>query len=374
MPAGASRFWQGHPCRQGSSGPAKNKGRLNPQDPPRKSWHGNCEPNIRQVRTPGWLVDDSEDAAILLRGTPMRKWGKCRGFVWAQVTPCTIFSCYISPNITTMLREAPGRSCKLRADARRTGDGSRGFQRQNFHVGFYRGRRQGAHAGGLGCSDEPGRHEPRRAHVREGRKQGWHVMEAGTTTSDHLPIEFTIRASHSLPEVGRPARGWRWTDSKKDELTALLRRELEHLSSPSVADLQQRTEELCDRVLPKRGSLRSTTRAVFWWTGEKIRAAKARAWDRLRETVENDPWGKGYKIATGKLGRRTSLSLEERREAVARLFPTRPLVKWMTPEVGDLEPFTVDELWTAATKLRSGKAPGPDGIPPEVIRLMVEVA
>jgi hypothetical protein len=171
MPAGASRFWQGHPCRQGSSGPAKNKGRLNPQDPPRKSWHGNCEPNIRQVRTPGWLVDDSEDAAILLRGTPMRKWGKCRGFVWAQVTPCTIFSCYISPNITTMLREAPGRSCKLRADARRTGDGSRGFQRQNFHVGFYRGRRQGAHAGGLGCSDEPGRHEPRRAHVREGRKQ-----------------------------------------------------------------------------------------------------------------------------------------------------------------------------------------------------------
>jgi hypothetical protein len=49
-------------------------------------------------------------------------------------------------------------------------------------------------------------------------------------------------------------------------------------------------------------------------------------------------------------------------------------VKWMTPEVGDLEPFTVDELRTAATKLRPGKAPGPDGIPPEVIRLMVEVA
>jgi hypothetical protein len=41
MPAGVSRSWQGHPCRQGSSGPAKNKGRLNPQDPPRKSRHGN---------------------------------------------------------------------------------------------------------------------------------------------------------------------------------------------------------------------------------------------------------------------------------------------------------------------------------------------
>jgi hypothetical protein len=33
--------WQGHPCRQGSSGLVKNKGRLNPQNPPRKSWHGN---------------------------------------------------------------------------------------------------------------------------------------------------------------------------------------------------------------------------------------------------------------------------------------------------------------------------------------------
>ncbi|KAJ3617767.1 hypothetical protein MTP99_006861 [Tenebrio molitor] len=41
MPAGASRSWQSHPCRQGLSGPAKNKGQLNPQDPPRKLWHGN---------------------------------------------------------------------------------------------------------------------------------------------------------------------------------------------------------------------------------------------------------------------------------------------------------------------------------------------
>jgi hypothetical protein len=48
---------------------------------------------------------------------------------------------------------------------------------------------------------------------------------------------------------------------------------------------------------------------------QKIQAAKTRARDRLRETVENDPWGKGYRIVTRKLGRRTPLSPDERREA-----------------------------------------------------------
>jgi hypothetical protein len=81
--------------------------------------------------------------------------------------------------------------------------------------------------------------------------------------------------AHRIHDQGFPQFTYRRSDvqrvdSKKDELAALLRRELEHLSSPSVADLQHRIEELCDRVLPKRGSLRSTTMAAFWWTGEGL--------------------------------------------------------------------------------------------------------
>ncbi|KAH0814569.1 hypothetical protein GEV33_008222 [Tenebrio molitor] len=106
---------------------------------------------------------------------------------------------------------------------------------------------------------------------------------------------------------------------------------------------------------------------------KEIRAAKAKAWEKLQESVENDPWGKGYRIATGKFQKKTPLSLEERREAVAKLFPIRPIAEWPRVEIGAVEPFTTDELRAAALKLRPGKAPGPDGIPPEVIRLLVEV-
>jgi endonuclease/exonuclease/phosphatase family metal-dependent hydrolase len=198
-------------------------------------------------------VDDSEDAAIMLRGTPMRKWGKGRGFVWAQVTSCTVFSCYISPNITTGEYE---RHLDDLASCVRTQGGpvmvagdfnakafmwgsavedAKGGMLANWAaamnlVAMNRGEPTFERGGSRSvldvtfCSPDIAR-----------RIQGWHVMEAGMTTSDHLPIEFTIRASHSLPEVGRPARGWRWTDSKKDELAALLRRELEHLSSARLS-------------------------------------------------------------------------------------------------------------------------------------------
>jgi hypothetical protein len=57
----------------------------------------------------------------------------------------------------------------------------------------------------------------------------------------------------------------------------------------------------------------------------------------------NEPWGNGYKIAVGKLKR-----------------------------IENVEHFTEEELQTAAQKLRSGKAPGPDGIPPEAVKAAVK--
>jgi hypothetical protein len=396
------------------------------------------EPNIRQVRTPGWLVDDSEDAAIMLRGTSMGKWGKGRGFVWAQVTSYTVFSCYISPNITTGEFE---RHLDDLASCVRTQGGpvivAGDFNAKAFMwgsavedakgrmladwaaatnlVAMNRGEPTFERGGSTSvldvtfCSPDVAR-----------RVHGWHVMEAGSTTSDHMPIEFEIAERHIATEAGCPAHGWRWAENKKDELAEQMVMELGELSSPSAFEIQHRVEEMCDRILPKRGYLRNTMRAVFWWTGEvafrrrdnlskrrrlararrsatqrqqedtignmesvsaqarkrlkkEIRAAKAKAWEKLQESVENDPWGKGYRIATGKFQKKTPLSLEERREAVAKLFPIRPIAEWPRVEIGAVESFTTDELRAAALKLRPGKAPGPDGIPPEVIRLLAEV-
>jgi hypothetical protein len=71
--------------------------------------------------------------------------------------------------------------------------------------------------------------------------------------------------------------------------------------------------------------------------------AKEESWAKLIEEVDNEPWGNGYKIAVGKLKR-----------------------------IENVEPFTEEELQTAAQKLRSGKAPGPDGIPPEAVKAAVK--
>ncbi|KAH0818270.1 hypothetical protein GEV33_004521 [Tenebrio molitor] len=178
------------------------------------------EPNIRQVRTPGWLVDDSEDAAIMLRGTSMRKWGKGRGFVWAQVTSYTVFSCYISPNITTGEFE---RHLDDLASCVRTQGGpvivAGDFNAKAFMwgsavedakgrmladwaaatnlVAMNRGEPTFERGGSTSvldvtfCSPDVAR-----------RVHGWHVMEAGSTTSDHMPIEFEIAERHIATEAG----------------------------------------------------------------------------------------------------------------------------------------------------------------------------
>jgi hypothetical protein len=60
--------------------------------------------------------------------------------------------------------------------------------------------------------------------------------------------------------------------------------------------------------------------------------------------------------------------------AVAKLFPTRLERHRPMPPVATSTQFTLDELRAAAERLRGGKAPGPDGVPAEPIKLAVTTA
>ncbi|XP_056648727.1 uncharacterized protein LOC130453143 [Diorhabda sublineata] len=55
-----------------------------------------------------------------------------------------------------------------------------------------------------------------------------------------------------------------------------------------------------------------------------IMQAKKRCWDDLMKDIENDIWGQGYRIVTGKLANRTQgqLSAERRKNILRTLFPT----------------------------------------------------
>lgn len=102
--------------------------------------------------------------------------------------------------------------------------------------------------------------------------------------------------------------------------------------------------------------------------------------------VETDVWGLPYKIVMKKLNRSQVGALTAGREMdiAAELFPRRPKVKWEEvpitdargvpiplPANEDTRPFTLAELHKAGSSLPSGKAPGPDSVPNEVLRIFL---
>jgi len=108
----------------------------------------------------------------------------------------------------------------------------------------------------------------------------------------------------------------------------------------------------------------------------KILEAKDKNWSDLCAQVDGDPWGVPYKIVTKRLARRKpipGLEIPGRLDTIVdRLFPRRPVTGRTIDTVSNEETaetkFTVNELKVVARCLPNSKAPGPDGIPNEVLR------
>ena len=105
--------------------------------------------------------------------------------------------------------------------------------------------------------------------------------------------------------------------------------------------------------------------------GRAIKTSKCRCWDRLKDDLNSDPWGLGYKIVMRQLGAFTKnapMVAEVMDRIVDTLFPTHPKgsVDPQMPEYLEAPPFTEAELRRITGTLKNRKAPGSDELPAEV--------
>ena len=257
------------------------------------------------------------------------------------------------------------------------------------------------------------------------RISDWRVLE-DYGASDHQYIAFDVLDENRQRQTASREVPRRWNTNRLDvvKFTEVISRGA--LVDPAIHGeagteaLVTSTMELivsaCDRSMPRRKPRRGK-QPVYWWTPEiaelrktclrarraatraripadrvrkteaykaakktlrrAINRSKADSWRRLRDDVDSDPWGLGYKIVTQRFSARSPPSIMEgttMERIVTSLFPThplRPLVDF--GRVEDIPLFSNEELESAVLSLKSNKAPGPDGIPSEALKKVFHI-
>lgn len=251
----------------------------------------------------------------------------------------------------------------------------------------------------------------------------WQVL-GDFTDSDHRYIAYEVRLGRrSLPTLAVSPLGWSVKRADYRAMTAYIR------STPHVANnlssvdpenaatqLEAYLSEICEAGMPRRTLVRRR-RAVHWWSPDiatlravcvaaqrtyqradrrashtnretkrrvfvsarktlraAIKKAQRKAWATLCDRVERGPWGLPYRIVAKGLDKAdpTAAARGRETELADHLFPMAPRTIW--PELGpDGVPvplFTLEELEVVSSRLPPGKAPGPHGVPNEVVALL----
>lgn len=248
----------------------------------------------------------------------------------------------------------------------------------------------------------------------------WRVIE-DYTGSDHQYIVFVLNTVPTRQTGSSRPVGWNVARLNEETLVSVMKaREAEVLTHHGSAEegavaAMRLIRKACDASMPRKRACRRGAVAAYWWTDEianlrkrcielrrrmtrtrrrnpnsteresedfktakkdlkrAINQSKKAKWEELRQEVNNDPWGLGYKIVTKKLGMKTAPpSFDEARMKgiVEALFPRHPErdPEGETTHAGEVPAFSEEELLQAADLIQGRKAPGPDGVPAEVVR------
>lgn len=185
-----------------------------------------------------------------------------------------------------------------------------------------------------------------------------------------LALTEAIHACRIVTPAGRRARKsvhW-WTPD-----IGILRKTANHL------------RRVFQRKRKRVGPLNSATEAESAKAAKRnlvhaIKRAKENAWRKLCDLVEHDTWGLPYKLVMGKLSSSPlipELNVAGRIEHIVNgLFPHHPRrdntteYHYLLPDEAHWK-IDLTELKAAASRLRNNIAPGIDGIPNEVVKVIV---
>lgn len=245
----------------------------------------------------------------------------------------------------------------------------------------------------------------------------WRVSE-NYTHSDHMALEYTInRRSKAARQAKKPNdRKWKTKMFTKELFVEALQED----GSRRDMTPEQLTEALtraCDTTMPRKSEPKISRRPAYWWNEEisslrakclkarrhmqrakdentrllrrvelnkakhdlnsSIKASKRKCHRELCKEADENPWGNAYRVTTKKL-RGPSIPTEtcpEKLEVIVKgLFPQHEPTTW--PQQGHddvtMSPVSTEELLAAAKKMKTNKAPGPNGIPNIALKTAVQ--
>ncbi|CAB0032732.1 unnamed protein product [Trichogramma brassicae] len=171
-------------------------------------------------------------------------------------------------------------------------------------------------------------------------------------------------------------------DASMSKANPRRRREPVYWWTPEIADLRRsclRARRLFQR---SRGRHDEETHSANYASARRflrvaIKTSKRRCWRQLCDEVNNDVWGKPYRIAMSRLGcpqaKQPSSPLLVR-IAVTALFPRVPSgpALRLPRRAEELIPaVTLEELKGAQSRIKERSAPGPDGIPNSALKIAI---
>lgn len=250
----------------------------------------------------------------------------------------------------------------------------------------------------------------------------WRVSEC-YNGSDHATILWEVGSQEVSTVQRAPVRGWRRGTFDPEAFSEVLQWWVplvwDHTPNGMARELIGLLERSCDAVMRRRGGS-TNPRNAYWWTAEiaglrmacfrarrrlqrarrrqvpaqvelegvyrtarrllrnAIRVSKRHCWEEFLGSIDADPWGKPYKLIVKGLSSRGPIPLlppDRMRTIVCTLFPQSPRVAFPLDFIrGDdgFLPVTQAEILTAAGRIKSGKAPGIDGIPGEAVKVAAE--